>query len=146
MTGYVPQAELAFELDVTCDPPTAIGRIGQGNGMMIPITGGTVFGPRLSGEVLPGGADWAVRGDDGWSLVDARYAIQADDGTIIQVFNSGTNRLVPGEPLPNILTTPRFVAPEGPHDWLNRSIFVGTLVPQAPGGAFAVRIGIFRLV
>lgn len=147
MSHYIPRAEAVFELSVTCDTPTSLGRLKGGNALMIPITGGKVSGDRLAGEVLPGGADWAIRYEDGMTIIDARYAIKADDGTIIQVFNGGANRIVQdgSNTIPIMLTTPRFVAPEGPHDWLNHSVFVGTLTPDMEAG-FAVNIVIFKMI
>lgn len=145
MSLYVPKAELVCQLLVDCSAPVPLGRKQGGNAMMIPIVGGTVSGERLSGEVLPGGADWATIRDDGLVMVDARYAIKTSDGTIIQVFNSGANRMSRGGPPAVMLTTPRFVAPEGEHDWLNHSVFVGTLTPDATGKLSPVNIGIFKL-
>ena len=115
--------------------------------MMIPIIGGTVSGA-LSGEVMLGGADWAIRGDDGVWIVDARYAIQASDGTIIQVFNSGAVRVDRSnvDVMPTILTTPRFVAPEGIHGWLNHTVFVGTLGAEKSGDIGIVLVSIFKLI
>jgi Protein of unknown function (DUF3237) len=147
MTVYIPTAEPVFQLQVDCGAPVPIGRRNGGNAVMIPIIGGTITGERLSGEVLPGGADWAIIRDDGLVLVDARYAIKASDGTLIQIFNSGANRMsrgAAGAP-PIMLTTPRFVAPEGEHDWLNHSVFVGTLIPDTAGKLSPVNIGIFKL-
>ena len=114
---------------------------------MVPITGGTVSGERLSGEVMTGGADWAVMHDDGLFVINARYSIRATDGTIIQVFNEGRNRIDRDRTgmLPVMLTTPRFVAPEGPHAWLNESVFVGTLLPEVSVQSSAVDIVVFKL-
>ena len=40
----------------------------------MPIVGGTFEGPRFSGVILPGGADWqSVRVTDGVARLDARY-------------------------------------------------------------------------
>lgn len=146
MSMYIPSAEPVFQLQVECAAPVPLGRRQGGNALMIAITGGTVSGARLSGEVLAGGADWAIIRDDGLLLVDARYAIKASDGTIIQVFNSGANRMSRGAGAPSVmLTSPRFVAPEGEHDWLNHSVFVGTLIPDAAGKLSPVNVGIFKL-
>lgn len=133
MTVHVPRAEPVFQLRVDCGSPAKIGRMRGGNALMIPILGGSVSGERLSGEVMPGGADWAIIKENGLFIVDARYAIKAKDGTVIQVFNSGANRLATGRDgaLPVMLTTPRFIAPEGDHEWLNYSVFVGTLTPDS---------------
>jgi hypothetical protein len=146
VSGYVPVAELAFSLEVTCDPPVMLGTRNGARMLMIPITGGTISGPRLTGEVMPGGADWAEIGADGMAHVNARYAIKASDGTIIQVFNEGRVKHDSAAPQPAIaLTTPRFVAPEGPHDWLNHGAFVGTLLAD-PADMSGVKVSIFKLV
>jgi Protein of unknown function (DUF3237) len=147
MTMYIPTAQPVFQLQVECATPVPIGRRQGGNAVMIPIIGGRISGECLNGEVLPGGTDWAIIRDDGLVMVDARYAIKASDGTIIQVFNSGANKMsrnAGGVP-PVMLTTPRFVAPEGEHDWLNHSVFVGTLIPDAAGKLSPVNVGIFKL-
>ena len=147
MSDYIPRAQAVFELHVSCDQPTPIGSINGGTGLMVPITGGTVSGERLSGEVMAGGADWAVMHDDGLFVVNARYSIRASDGTIIQVFNEGRNRIDRDRTgmRPVMLTTPRFVAPEGPHAWLNESVFVGTLLPEVSVQSSAVDIVVFKL-
>jgi Protein of unknown function (DUF3237) len=147
MTRHVPKAELVFQLQVICNPPTPLGTINGGMAMMIPIIGGTVSGARLTGEVLPGGADWAIRRADGRFTVDARYAIKAADGTIIQVFNGCTNALPPPRDAapPVLVTSPRFIAPEGPHEWLNFGVFVGTLVADPNARNAPIEIGIFQV-
>ena len=38
-----------------------------------------------------------------------------------------------------VRTTPRFHAPQGPHDWLNKTSFVGTITPSPQGGAVIIR-------
>lgn len=145
MSDYTPQAELVFELDVTCDPPVPLGEKDGARMLMIPITGGRISGARLNGEVLPGGADWAVIRPDR-AEVDARYAIRAEDGTVIQVFNAGTVQFGAGGSRPDVaLTRPHFIAPEGPHGWLNHGVFVGTLIAN-PADMGVVRIGIYRMI
>ena len=42
---------------------------------IVPILGGTVIGPRLTAEILPGGADWQVVRPDGTLEVVARYTL-----------------------------------------------------------------------
>jgi Protein of unknown function (DUF3237) len=146
MSAHLPSAEFLFELDVTCDAPQLLGTKLGARMMMIPITGGTITGPAFSGSVMPGGADWAVVHSDGTTQVDARYAIQATDGTIIQVFNTSTMRMEQGGgAMPPVITSPRFIAPEGSYDWLNYGVYVGTLHvdPSGPGGG--VRVRVFRM-
>jgi hypothetical protein len=148
MAGYVPRAELVFEIEAICSPPQDMGVIDGGKARMIPIIGGTVSGPKLQGEVIPGGADWSIMRGNGVATVDARYALQASDGTIIQIFNGVTDHMAPREDRGGVmaLTSPRFIAPEGPHEWLNHGVFVGTLAPVIAPDRFAVAIAIYQLV
>jgi hypothetical protein len=44
-----------------------------------------------------------------------------------------------------VRTVPSFEAPAGPHDWLNRAVFVGTIAVANPERT-AVRIGVFRVI
>ena len=109
-----------------------------GRRRIIPITGGIVEGPGLTGTVIPGGADWQIVYTDATIDLTARYTIQATDGTLIGVVNRGLRRAAPdvlarlaaGEAVDPALvyfrTTPVFETPEGPHRWLSRSIFLGT--------------------
>ncbi len=150
-TPLSPRAEFAFTLTVHCAAPVAIGRIDGGAAQMIAITGGSIDGPRLLGEVLPG-ADWPILREGGAATVEARYALRAADGTIIQVWNSATARIGADTMRPSALgtvamiTAPRFLAPEGPHAWLNHGVFVGTLMPDRAPGGLTVRIGIYQMV
>jgi hypothetical protein len=141
-----PYAEHLFDIVAICTDPVPLGTIDGGTALMIPITGGTVSGERLSGEVMPG-ADWAIYRAAGLATVEARYAIKARDGTIIQIFNGAT------APVDRsrtdgvmMITAPRFIAPEGPHDWLNHGVYVATLSPDPEHGISAVRIGVFKVV
>lgn len=64
-----------------------MGRVGQRR--IIPIAGGRVSGPRLNGRILPGGADWLTVNHEGVALLDARYAIETDDGALVEVIDQG---------------------------------------------------------
>ncbi len=141
-----PHPELIFEIVALCESPVDMGTIDGGKARMIPIIGGTVSGPMLSGAVMPG-ADWSIMRDGGLATVEARYAIRADDGTIIQIFNAATAKVGrPREDGVTMITTPRFIAPDGPHAWLNHGVYAGTLVPDLSGQSFSVKIGVYRLV
>lgn len=99
---------------------------------------GVVDGPRLKGKVLDySGADWALVRPDGVVELNAHYLLQADDGALIYIRNMGyvygaapQPPLSDGSPAPPrknsyFRCTPYFRAPEGPHDWLNRTVIVG---------------------
>lgn len=101
-----------------------------------PLTTGTISGPRLNGRVLPqSGADFATVRGDGVVEINSHYILEADDGTMIYINNRGylvpaapgTARIVGGTPQPLYFRfTPTFRVPEGPHDWLARTIVIGT--------------------
>ena len=68
-----------FKAEITLAPPQELGEAPHGRRRIIPITGGRVSGERLSGRVLPGGADWQVVRADGVAELDARYTIETGD-------------------------------------------------------------------
>ncbi len=132
-----PGLQFVFEARVTIGPPVELGEHYGLRRRMVPITGGTVAGPRLSGSIVPGGADWQEIHADGLTELVARYAIRAQDGTPIPVVNTGIRhaptevmqKLLAGQPVDPALvyfrTVPVFHPPAGAHAWLGRSIFVG---------------------
>lgn len=132
-----PELEFTLELRVHIGPTLKLGTGSCGTKRTVPITGGTVHGPQISGRVLPGGADWQCVERDGLTLVDARYVIETGDGILIEVRNRGIRhgskevlaRIAAGEPVPSheyyFRTAPCFYPPTGRYEWLRRSIFVG---------------------
>ena len=104
----------------------------------VAVVGGEIAGPRLEGRVVPySGGDWPRIWASGLIEFEAHYMLEAADGTPIYIHNRGIAwsnpevmaRIEAGEsvdPQDNYCRiTPRFEAPQGPHDWLNRTIFVG---------------------
>jgi hypothetical protein len=137
----IPALELAFHvrLDFVEGPRTrftpAHTRFTRG---FVGLAGGAVSGPLLQGRVVPGsGGDWPRFWDSGLVEFEAHYMLEAADGTPIYIHNFGiaysapdvVRRIEAGETVPpeqNYLRiTPRFEAPEGPHEWLGRTMFVG---------------------
>ena len=139
-----PVVEFAFEETVTLGKVVEVGKTVRGDRRIIPITGGHFEGPRIRGEVMPGGWDWQLTRSDGCTQIEADYMIRTDDGVVINVVNVGA--LCPPEPgrTGPALTQPRFEAPKGKYDWLNRSAFVGTLGAAPPGSGPAVRIRFYK--
>ena len=128
----LPQLSLVAELSVTIDTPYLIGEIGTGIREVIPITGGTVHGPRLNGIVLPGGADWCLTRPDGICEISARYTNRTNDGVLISIVNAGLARQTPaGDFTGN--TVPQFEVATGTYDWLRTASFVGTLLTRGDG-------------
>jgi hypothetical protein len=134
--GDMPGVEFAFEERVTLAPAVVLGNTALGHRQYIPITGGTVAGPKLKGQVLPGGHDFQLtyRGSNCTQL-SADYFLKADDGTVIHVFNEGL--VCPGGERP--LFHPKVEAPEGAHGWLTRATFVATLEVENPANAVRIR-------
>ena len=140
-----PTLEFVFEATVTLGTPLELGSTAAARSRFVPITGGTVVGPKLNGVVLSGGGDWQEIGNDGLTTIHARYMLKAEDGTAIAIDNPGVRvaspqiiaRLTAGEDLDPALyyfrTTPTFQVAAGPHDWLRRSVFVcqGIRHPQS---------------
>ena len=67
------------DLAVQVGAPVEVGHGPTGVRRMIPITGGTVTG-RLTGRVLPGGADHPLIIGGTLARLDARYIIELPDG------------------------------------------------------------------
>lgn len=126
--SLIPVARLTVDLA----PPLAIGDSGAGVRDVIPILGGRIEGPRLSGKVLPGGADWPITRPDGVAEIWARYTIALDDGTLVMVTNAGlAHQTSDGRWIGH--TVPVFEVAAPAYQWLRRSIFVGALEVTAAG-------------
>jgi hypothetical protein len=136
-----PKLELAFEETVTLDKSVNVGDTAYGHRQFVPITGGSVSGPKLKGKVLPGGWDWQLQLPNGCMSLSADYKLQADDGTIIYVSNKGM--LCGGGK--RVLTRPVFEAPTGAYDWLTTGTFVGVLSGAGDSEHPAVRITFYQV-
>lgn len=125
----------SFTLTVECDAPLEFGTTHVGRRRVIPITGGTVTGPDLTGVVLPGGADWNVRRPDGAIHIWARYQLRTADGHLISVINEGLGAVVTdadGNPTGwSCPTRPTFEVAEGGPTWLDTASFLGELIPPS---------------
>lgn len=127
-----------LRVEVTLAPAQELGASPLGRRRIINITGGRFAGERLSGRVLPGGADWQVIRSDGVADLDARYTLETTDGALIYVRNRGyrhgpadvLQRLAAGEAVDPALyymrTTPLFETGDARYAWLNRMICVAT--------------------
>lgn len=149
----MPRVEFVFEERVTLAPAVVLGETPLGHRQYIPITGGTIAGPKLKGEVVPGGWDFQLRYAGGCGTLSADYFLKADDGTVIHILNESFSCGMPGAGGERSWFRPRFEAPKGPHDWLNRGTFVALLElerPAAPPAAgappsMAIRIKFFQI-
>jgi Protein of unknown function (DUF3237) len=130
-----PKVEFVFEERVTLAPAVVLGQTALGHRQYIPITGGTIAGPKLNGRVIPGGWDFQLRYQGGCGTLTADYFLEADDGTVIHILNESFSCGFAGPNGERSFFRPKFEAPEGPHDWLTRGSFIATLELDTSGGA-----------
>ena len=136
IVSVTPTLELLYTSRITIDKPLEVGQASYGQRRIINITGGSFSGPRLSGKVLPGGADWQIIRSDGVAEVEARYTLETHDGDLIYISNWGyrhgppevIKRLNSGEKVdPSeyyFRTLPKFETGSTEYAWLNSLICV----------------------
>jgi hypothetical protein len=148
MTLPPPSLEHLCDLAVTIAAPVEVGYTPAGLRRMIPITGGSVTGPRMNGKVLAGGADFQlILGGGTQAHLDARYVIELDDGSRVFVQNTAlrvaslenSQRIMQGQPVNTdevyFRCQPKLEATTPAWAWLNESQFIGT-GRRAPDGVF----------
>jgi len=148
MTLPAPQLEHVCDLAVTISAPIEVGLTPAGLRRMIPITGGTVTGPKINGKVLAGGADFQLILEGGTQAhLDARYVMELDDGTRVFVQNTAlrvaslenSQRIMNGQPVnPDEVyfrCQPKLEATAAHWAWLSESQFIG-MGRRAPDGVF----------
>ena len=130
--------EPLLRAEITLAPPQELGDTPHGRRRVIASTGGSFRGERLSGRVLPGGADWQIVRADGVAQLEARYTLETDDGALVYVHNVGLRhgppevlaKLAAGEPVDASLyymrTTPAFETGAAKYQWLNRVVCIAT--------------------
>ena len=111
------ESEFVFELLLDVDP-----QIDAGHTSIAPVTGGTFSGPRLSGTVHSGGADWITQ-VSGHSSLDVRITLETDDGAMIYMTYKGV--VARSDSGLYWRVTPAFNTASEKYDWLNHRIFVG---------------------
>jgi hypothetical protein len=100
----------------------SVGASKRGTRNVIPITGGTVSG-RFTGSVVSAGADYQLIGSQ--TTLDARYALESNDGEFVIVRNCG----------PFGALVPLFEArAAGPYGFLNENRFLSSDPGSAAGG------------
>ena len=132
-----PSLEHVCDLQVSLAPILEMGRGRAGERRIIPIIGGRVSGPLLRGRILKLGADWQTNFVDGLAELDTRYAMETEDGAIIEIVNIGY-RHGPAEVMDAInrgesvspdddymRTHARLETGDRRYAWVNRTLFVG---------------------
>ncbi len=143
------KAEFMWEAKVKISNMINVGESKRGTRRIIPITGGTFKGPKIKGEVLPGGEDWQLVRPDGDTELYARYLLKTNDGHTIQVINQALIHVDGQTKSFYCKSVLDLEAPNNsPYDYLNHAIFLGTLqMPQLkPGEEPYVIIGVYKLL
>ncbi|WP_238368125.1 DUF3237 domain-containing protein [Mesobacterium pallidum] len=139
-TSILPAPSLSHVCDLTValDPIREMGRGRAGQRRIIPIVGGVMEGPRLNGRILNVGADWQTIWEGGVAELDTRYALETDDGALIEIINYGFRhgpaevmaRVAAGEEVDPgayyMRTHAKLETGDARYDWVNRTLFVGT--------------------
>lgn len=161
MSLPAPTLEHLADLTVHVAQPIEAGQVlglnSRGRRRIIPITGGTLRGPRLQGRVLAGGADFQLVVSETAADLDARYIIELEGeefgGQHLYVQNRALRRgsasdiakLVRGEVVDPAAIyfrcVPTFEVSSPALAWLTESLFVGTGARHPD----RVEISLFRL-
>lgn len=119
-----PGLRYVFEARVDIAPTKQVGQAGSAPLGFVPITGGTVTGPRLNGSIEPGGGDWAIS--------RTGYAVDLDAGESVDpsayYFRS----------------QPVFRTDAPQHTWLTHTVFVG--VAYDDNQSSQIRIQFFEVL
>lgn len=132
-----PVLDHVCDLYVDLDPIREMGAGRAGQRRIIPIVGGRVEGPRLTGRILNLGADWQTIWANGVAELDTRYGLETEDGATIEIVNYGYRHgpeaviasIARGEDVPHdayyMRTQARLETGDARYDWVNRTLFVG---------------------
>ncbi len=130
-----------FSLSIRVGQPIEAGDFGYGVRRIIPILGGEMTLPGadggIRGRIREGGADYQIIRPNGFTELEAKYAIELDDGAVIYIENIGIrfgpaealDKIRRGEPVDPALiyfrSAPRFETGHPAWRWLMESLFVG---------------------
>jgi Protein of unknown function (DUF3237) len=133
--GEIEPIKLEYAFQIRIDFKERVSfKTPNGRRAYVPAMSGVIEGPRLQGRVVPrSGADYAGNG-----VLNAHYMLEASDGTMIYIHNTGYLYPLDGKPIDRndpswggdrpfyFRCTPYFDTPVGPHDWLTRTVMVGS--------------------
>ena len=130
-----------FDIVVDLDPRLNFGAGPVGQRVLFGAAKGSFEGPRLRGEVLRGGGDWALFRADGAMTLDVRLSLRTHDGELIYMTYGGRWVTPPGlraemaDPARRtkvdpagyyFRTNPLFETGSQTYAWLNDIVCVGT--------------------
>lgn len=129
-----------FDAVVDLEAPLNIGGP-RGQRVLFRAAGGSFEGPKLRGEIVPGGGDWALFRGDGTMDLDVRVTLRTDDGALVSMSYGGRWTVPPdirsevGDPATRHLvdparyyfrTAPMFETGAPDYLWLNDIVCVGS--------------------
>ncbi len=125
------KTELLFTMTADLEEGLDVGATPHGHRRIYYVTGGTFEGPKLKGEVLPGGGDWLLLRPDGSGELDVRATLRTDDGELIYTTYRGILRGAPDSPEFYFRSIPMYETGSEKYGWLNQivAVGVGTLTP-----------------
>jgi hypothetical protein len=162
MTKIAGMHNFPFELRPVCALTMTLGnRVVIGDTPDgIHLTGylneGRVSGPRISGRILPGSADWARMRHDGVLEPEVKLIVRTDDEALIQLSYvglvdmgpEGWRRMARGERPGRIFhprTVVRMLSTAPAYGWVNRSQFVGIGYLDYEAGTGSIDYDIYEL-
>jgi hypothetical protein len=86
--GEITTAHL-FDIVVDLSPRLNIGSGPFGQRILFGAAGGSFDGPKLRGDVLPGGGDWALVRPDGALTLDVRLTLRTHDDALVHMTYGG---------------------------------------------------------
>ena len=132
-----PRLEHLYDMHVDLEAPQIVGQTPLGMRQIFIVKGGSFEGPKMRGDLLPGGGDWAIMRTDGAVQLDVRATIRTDDGAHIYATYGGIiaaepavfARLLGGEDVPlsdyYCYTNPTFQTGAEKYAWLNQTMAIG---------------------
>jgi len=143
-----PKLEFAFEVRIRFYRTPKIENIPHGGDRgYVGVEGGSFEGPNIKGTVVPNsGGDYAHFRPDGVTSFEAWYLLEVDDGTRILLNNHGYSWFKDAEAEKEwkaiesgkkegtavdpagyyMRTFPTFQTSKGKHDWLTKTVIVGS--------------------
>ena len=84
----VPKLDHLLDIRIEFDP-VQIFDTPVGTRLTYVVRRGRCEGPRISGDILPGGGDWILFGTDRVARLDVRGTLRTDDGAHVHITNTG---------------------------------------------------------
>ena len=131
------KCEYLCDLNADLEEPIDVGSTPHGVRRIFNVKGGSIEGPKISGKVLPTGADWVIIRPDMAAELDVRAIFQTHDNEIIYTYYRGIlnatsevyDKIQKGEDVDPteyyFRTTPIFETSSEKYGWLNRIVSVG---------------------